>query len=491
MNYLAIERKKEDIKNLLILFGCFLFAQLLFSCFTSPLFPYNAGDDSAIFSLMGKGITEGKILYIDLFDHKGPLIFFIDALGHLLGGRLGIFFLQCCSGFCALSAMYFCGKQLRYSKRYTSFLECFFIFFAGFSVFIYAMQGGNLTEEYSVLFISTAIYFIVKYSVSAAEQVQHPPVYAFVYGICFTLLAFLRLNNAVTICAGVLPIILFLLYKKEYKNVLLNLLFGVLGIAVVAAPIGIYFHNHDALDEMIGAAFLHNFQIMGSQSHFSLMWYPIRYTTLYLPLIICILMLALHLYRTKKAEFVDVVFGSILFFNLINLWIANRFQHYFLVFMPVYILFLNRYFTIEKNNIIRIFVIICTVLHILFAGYFFGGRIYRYLEGSTTSRYETICSDMSKIPEDERDSVIGYMVRAEDYLHGDIIPCYKYYTLQEGWAQVNPEILTDFMNYLRSKNRPLWVFTNPDEDSQELADILSEHYSLQFKSEYLIFYRVK
>jgi hypothetical protein len=50
---------------------------LIFAYGTSPLFIDNFGiSDSAIFLLIGKGITAGYIPYVDLFDHKGPVMFY-------------------------------------------------------------------------------------------------------------------------------------------------------------------------------------------------------------------------------------------------------------------------------------------------------------------------------------------------------------------------------------------------------------------------------
>jgi hypothetical protein len=491
MRYPSLNNNKDDLRNLLILFGSFLATQFLFSIFTSPVFPYSYGDDSAIFSLMGKGVTEGKTLYNDLFDHKGPLIFLINALGHLLGGRMAIFVLQCLCGICAITAMYYCGKLLRPEKRYRSVAECFCIFFAAFAVFIHTMQGGNLTEEYSVPFISIALYFIMKYALNAGKNVQHPPVYAFVYGFCFAFLAFLRLNNALTVAAGVLPIIVFLLYKKEIKNCLLNLLFGLLGVAVVTVPIIIYFYCNEALEGMIGAAFLHNFQIMGEDGHTPVIYAPVLFFALYLPIIISAFLLVTHIIRKKTAEFVDWVFISILVVNALNLWVANRFQHYFLVFVPVYIHFIHRYFVFEKRSLAKILILICTAFQLLYGGYFFGSYVNAHLNGKAQARYESVSADMARIPEQEQDSVIGFMTRTEYYLFGDIVPCHKYYTLQEGWARINPQILVDFMDYLRSDSRPLWLFTDPTETNPVLLEILSEHYTLQFESEYLVFYRAK
>ena len=52
--------------------------------------------DYSIFQYVGERIREGQLPYRDVFDHKPPLIFYLDALGLTLGGgsRWGIWALQ-------------------------------------------------------------------------------------------------------------------------------------------------------------------------------------------------------------------------------------------------------------------------------------------------------------------------------------------------------------------------------------------------------------
>ena len=52
----------------------------LFSRSTSFLYLYEGGDPS-IFKQMGLAILRGKTMYIDYFDNKGCLLYFIQALG--------------------------------------------------------------------------------------------------------------------------------------------------------------------------------------------------------------------------------------------------------------------------------------------------------------------------------------------------------------------------------------------------------------------------
>ena len=60
--------------------------------------------DSAVFLYIGRRMTEGKIPYLDLFDHKGPLLYLIEYLGCLLtpGRFAGVWFFEIVSLFVTL-----------------------------------------------------------------------------------------------------------------------------------------------------------------------------------------------------------------------------------------------------------------------------------------------------------------------------------------------------------------------------------------------------
>ena len=83
---------------------------LRFSYSTSFLWPGYCGYDSAIFQTIGKYWAQGSVPYRDLFDHKGPLIFFIDMLGYWLHGRAGILVPQTVSLAATLFFLYKLGR---------------------------------------------------------------------------------------------------------------------------------------------------------------------------------------------------------------------------------------------------------------------------------------------------------------------------------------------------------------------------------------------
>ena len=56
----------------------------------SPLSNVPEYVDSGVFQYIGRKILEGYMPYRDIFDHKGPLLYLINALGLQLMGRNGI-----------------------------------------------------------------------------------------------------------------------------------------------------------------------------------------------------------------------------------------------------------------------------------------------------------------------------------------------------------------------------------------------------------------
>src|SRR5665647_3725729 len=249
-------KKKAIVHYGVLSFIAFVFL-LFYSYSTSPLYSNNFGVlDSSLFMLIGKGITKGYMPYLDLFDHKGPILFFIEAFGWLImPNRLGNFFIHWVFMVANLTLIFKIG-QLFLNKKWSWVPIIFFLL-----ILTVTFEGGNLTEEYSLPFLFLPLYLSLKSLKEESNgKAQHPPLYALIYGICFTLIIFIRLNNAVLIGAIVLAIMIHLISNKEYRNFFDNVLTFLGGAIFVFSAIAIYFLINHAFGEMLYATFLFNFK---------------------------------------------------------------------------------------------------------------------------------------------------------------------------------------------------------------------------------------
>ena len=173
--------------GLLVLAAAFL---LRFSYSTSFKWPEYCGYDSAIFQTIGKYWAQGSVPYRDLFDHKGPLIFFIDMIGYLIWGRAGILVPQTISLAVTLFFFWKLGRVYLPPLGAAAAAGVALVYLAR------TFDEGNMTEEYALPFIAASLWLAVRWCESLREtpDAPHPWRSAAVYGLSFGAILMLRLR---------------------------------------------------------------------------------------------------------------------------------------------------------------------------------------------------------------------------------------------------------------------------------------------------------
>lgn len=482
--------KKLNIKHIVLVSICVFASMLLCCAFTSPIYPYYNNSDSAIFMLVGRGISEGKLCYVDLFDHKGPILFFIEALGWKIGGRTGIWLIECIAVLISAFAIEGICRELK-AKSFVPLVSSAMVLFFTFG-------HGNLTEDYSLPFIYVSLYFTVKYFTENEEK--HSPWYALFYGISFGVIAFIRINNALIICALILCIAIDLISKKQFKNLAANLLAGLAGIAIVAVPVCAYFYLHNALYDMVYATFLYNLLYAEESSHVSIFsaQFP-KLVTLYAPIVFSLLVFIKNKSMSKALRLTLITATAL---SLLMLVYANVYEHYFTLAIPMFTVAVaitvpdadfKKIFKNEKNkkSAFAIALGIIVAVNICMAAYRAAAPFYKgYLTDISYDRYNQMNVSAKVIPDEERNSVLGFGIPSEWYMDCDIVPCYKYYTLQYWWTNANLDVYGDTLNYITSEH-PLWLITKTETKSKDesLSAVINEYYELQEENDYACFYR--
>jgi len=204
----------------------------LFSFNTSPFYLGYAGDTSA-YKQMGLLIVQGGIPYIDLYDNKGILLYLFNALGIWLSPKWGICLLQ--GTMMALTAIVW-DKMLRALGVGRMRPVCLLLAWVLLMCFY---EGGDMTEDLCLLFISLPMLFYVE---SYMSKTPLRPVHWLVMGICFGIITFIRINNALQFLFFYLSAFVLDLTDKRYQTVIRNLIFALLGFLTTAlASVGVMY----------------------------------------------------------------------------------------------------------------------------------------------------------------------------------------------------------------------------------------------------------
>ena len=478
---------KNKWKQCIFFLGLFLLITgflLVCSLATSPVYPHNFSYDSAFFRFVGKEILKGKTPYADIWDHKGPFLFFIQALGAVGGttnkGYNVLFLLQSASAFLSVFFMY---KTHEIINRKENYLKFAVILAAVAAVFSITIESGNLTEEWCLPFTCCSFFMMARYAAGTPLKLSHPVLYAFIHGICIGLMAFIRVNNAISVCAGLLVIGIYLLVKKQWKNLLENLFFGATGIICAALPIMGWYYARGALKEMLYATFLFNLDYMQIRSF-------IRFTgaafiTRYLPIIAAAIVLLLFWLREKSFRLLDMIAASILSVTALLLFRSNVYLHYYTIFIPVLFFVLLR---CEKN-----FHAPELVIMILLFAWFGWINIDRIPDLISLHRQPQMFTAAAKIPENEKKSMIAVSMPSELYLNYDLEPVSRFVTYQHVYFLINPDFKTEFMTTLTKKNPPKWIlaFCSGETNIPEVQELIDREYIYRFDESDICYYQKK
>ena len=216
----------------------------------SPLFKPYLERDSGVFHYIGWLITQGKIPYRDVWDHKPPVIFFINALGLLLAGgsRWGVWGLE--AFFLILSG----EISLILLKKHFGLFPGFLATLAWVISLPYLLCGWDFATEYGLLF---QFLFLWVFSKSIAQEKTGK--YWFLLGVLSGLLFLCKQNLVgISLAAGMVAIVLGIRDRKIQK-MFSNLTYFTLGGVAVVAVFVIYFGFHHTLTDFWDAAFLYNF----------------------------------------------------------------------------------------------------------------------------------------------------------------------------------------------------------------------------------------
>lgn len=473
---------------------------LIYSSSTSPL-TVCYGADSAFFILVGQGMTEGLLPYRDFFDMKGPYLFLLEYIGQLIcKGRTGAFIVQCVNltlSLCVMDMIYHRNKTALTVKIWLK--DCLLYIFPCLCILCFTMEGGNLTEEFSLPLLLVALYFVMDYLEKAEldPDAIHAPIQGFYYGFAFGVLALIRITNAAFLGAILLTVSLDLLFRRKINNLFLNALTFLLGCVIAFAPMCLYYKQQGLLVQMLSQVFLFGVQYSAESSLLSktISFLSTRHRELII-MTFPIAVLALFRIRHWKHWVLSVASYLLLILACV---MGNGYLHYLTLGIPHLVLGLTLLKKVQAEKSIPKYIVVIPVLLLFLVM----GKLtfwttrncgMEILDPSATmDARQQVLEIRDVIPEEEQNSVYIYNIPSCSnwYLQAGLLPINKYCDWQEHYIILNPQIAEEISQWMQ-KEKPKWVVVSNIMPiaCQDVAEILESNYSISTKNKTYTLYKI-
>lgn len=230
-------------------------AVLLIASSSSPLYATNFWTDTNIYFTIGRGMTRGLMPYTDLFDHKGPLLYMLYALGALVSDTtfFGVFLLEAASLTAALMLAYqtvgLFGRG-RLNLLAIPVTACVTATCTAFN------QGGS-AEEFVLPALMLAIYAVLR-RFEEGERCAHPARLYVAFGAAMGWVFAIKYTDCGLFFGLAAAALLWEWRRRGFRAAFRCGLWCLLGMALVVAPIALYLAWGGALASCIEVYFYEN-----------------------------------------------------------------------------------------------------------------------------------------------------------------------------------------------------------------------------------------
>ncbi|MCQ2527512.1 MAG: glycosyltransferase family 39 protein [Saccharofermentans sp.] len=259
-----------------IVAACTSVVVMFFVTTSSPLYKFNSWDDANCFFTLGRGIVGGLVPYRDVYEQKGPYLYFVHALAALVSDSsfVGVYLLEVVALFVFLV---FAWKTIRLFYTPTRSAVALMPLFAVLTYSVGAFYYGDSAEELCFPLLSIVIYIACRAELKGGLPSLKE---TFVIGLISGFLFFLKYTFCALVLGYILYVVVAAFVRKSAKA--LPAYIGVFlgGVAVCSVPVVLYFGIHGALDDLFTVYFYNNIFLYTDNDRGSLLG-AIR-TTLYI-----------------------------------------------------------------------------------------------------------------------------------------------------------------------------------------------------------------
>lgn len=327
-------------KNRLILYAvCLVISFLLLMTCSANSFLYKFNDwcDLNWYITVGRGMDAGKVMYRDLFDQKGPLLYLLFSVFCLFKNPyLATWFFEVISYSFYLYFIFRLASRLL-NNTYSLLATILVGFLTAGTIFFNA--GGGAVEEYFLPIIAYVFLMFYDYYMGVKERGEHRlgAAKSIVIGLFLGIIFWVKYTVLVIPAVLLICWLVINLVKRQYKDTVFSLLYMVLGFAISCLPVVIYFGVTHAFDELWNCYFYIN--LFKYNDNLSFLGLILNYSKAHIwPFLLIALAVAglvvLFVYLFKRHRLVAMFSLPVLVQLLVTLNMWRVYNYYFLVLMP-------------------------------------------------------------------------------------------------------------------------------------------------------------
>ncbi len=445
---------KKKRMEIVLSAGLALAFSLVFYAFNTPL-GASIGSDNAMYLTLGTALANGYAPYTQIFDHKGPLLYLLQAVPQILSGgysTLAVFIQEAVVLFACLMVLRAMAREMGVSAW-------------GVQLFYLALicsltGGGNLTEEYTSLPTLLALYTALRvFGGEKPKEKLFAP--AMLMGACATAAFMMRANNAMPVGALVFVLALGLAFTRRFALLGQCAAGFTLGMLIVGAPILLWLWAEGSLSAAWYGAIVHNMMYTetGDGSRVAmLLTSGYGHAALLMAAVSCagawVMMKKRHAPLLGAAMVAAAAAGGAAAF------LSHKFyDHYLILGAPLAALGMASILsTLSKPRIRQAGLCVLTVC----CGLWLGVQGVKTNEWRLSERQDLkqFTQDaqtlMAQVPQDERGHFMAYRVEPRWYVAAEVLPCMRFYFLQEILAQADPAVMDEIVATFES-DPPHWL----------------------------------
>lgn len=483
------KNKNKSLESIYVIVFFVIFSLIflsIYSCCTSIFYKNYVDIDGSTFQVIGKSWLNGHLPYRDVFDHKAPIIYFINMIGFFIGqgSNAGIMFLQIVSMTFTTYGLF----KINSIKIKNKIINIFVVIFITSIWLILGYETGNKTEEWCMPFLVYSLYFSLKFfdNYYNTKLIVLDKYVSLFFGLTSGFCLMMKFTNIIPVMPFIAIIYVLFFINKKYNELVKHILWFLLGIVIMSLPFFIYFFANGIFSDFIYCSFSfqykylkmleqiqdYNINILSFLRYYFPLW-------LIIPISIKYIINKRYLYVTALI-LVFLLESYVLYFSL-------RGTYYVAILMPIFAIALNEMFDFLSKK--RIDMALLIVLPLAFITIF----LYRY--NNINFEYSNDPYIIDILDKVDSESLVCYDLKVgttnyiELFCKKKTAPVYKYYFQQSFFSRDKDEAMKIHNIYQNGNAEYILVFNrlNP----QTIDNILNTRYIDVYNNPMYKLYKLK